>query len=118
MTTTTKEKMRQLCAGQLEAYNKRDINHFITYYHPEVEAYRLQNNELIFKGMEALKTLYTSRFNDNPDLFCELKSRVVLEHSVLDEEWVTGVANQTAPAHLVAIYKFKDDLIHSIWFTY
>jgi len=118
MKLTSKEKMIELCAGQLAAYNKGDIDQFVTYYHPEVEAYRLQNNEVLFKGIDALKNLYTTRFRENPELFCELKSRVVLEHSVLDEEWVTGVVNQSAPAHLVAIYKFKDDLIHSIWFTY
>ncbi len=113
----SKERMVELCAGQLDAYNKRDINLFSTYYHPDVEAYRLQNNELILKGMEALKILYAARFSENPSLYCELRSRVVLENSVLDEEWVTGVTNQSAPSHVVAIYKFKDNLIHSIWFT-
>ena len=115
---TSKEKMLKLCQGQLDAYNIGDINLFTNFYHPDVHAFRLQDNELIFKGIEALRSLYKKRFEDNPNLHCELKSRVVLEQSILDEEWVTGLMNQESSTHVVAIYKFKDDLIHSIWFTY
>ncbi len=114
---TTKEKMIELCQGQLEAYNKKDIVQFASYYHADVKAYRLLGNELILNGIQDLKSLYGKRFLQNPNLFCELRSRVILDESVLDEEWVTGVTNQTKPSHVVAIYKFKDDLIYSIWFT-
>lgn len=115
--STKKEKMIELCQGQLDAYNKGDIAAFSSFYHPEVTAYRLPGHEKILNGIEELKILYKKRFAENPNLHCELKSRVVLESSVLDEEWVTGVTNQSKPSHVVAIYKFKDDLIHSIWFT-
>lgn len=120
MTTTmtiTKERMIELCQGQLEAYNERDVAEFATYYHPEVKAYRLPTGEQILNGMNELKAIYKKRFDENPELHCELRSRVVLESSVLDEEWVTGVVGQEKPSHVVAIYRFKDDLIHSIWFT-
>lgn len=112
-----KERMIYLCQGQLDAYNKGDINEFAKYYHPDVKAFRLANQEQILEGLDELKSIYRKRFSENPDLFCELKSRVVLESSVLDEEWVTGVTGASKPSHVVAIYRFKDDLIHSIWFT-
>ncbi|MBC7713342.1 MAG: nuclear transport factor 2 family protein [Rhizobacter sp.] len=113
----SKEKMVELCQGQLDAYNARDIGKFAEFYHAEVKAYRLLNNELIMSGIDELKVRYAKRFGDNPELFCELRSRVILDDTVLDEEWVTGVVNQERPSHIVAIYKFKDDLIHEIWFT-
>ena len=114
---TTKEKMIALCQGQLDAYNNRDIKAFASFYHPEVKAYRLHNNEQILSGLEELNKIYSKRFSENPNLHCELKSRVVLEGTVLDEEWVTGVVGQLKPSHVVAIYKFQDNLIHSIWFA-
>lgn len=109
--------MIELCQGQLDAYNKGDIAQFATFYHPEVKAFRLPTGEQFLNGIAELKVIYKKRFSENPDLFCELRSRVVLESSVLDEEWVTGVTNQDKPSHVVAIYRFKDNLIHSIWFT-
>jgi hypothetical protein len=115
--TITKERMIELCQGQLDAYNERNIEKFATFYHPEVKAYRLQGNEVIVDGIQDLFEGYKKRFDDNPKLYCELKSRVVLESTVLDEEWVTGVTGQDKPSHVVAIYNFKDNLIHSIWFT-
>lgn len=114
---TTKAKMIELCQGQLDAYNKGDIVTFAQFYHPEVKAYRLHNGEQILNGIEQLKTNYKKRFAENPSLHCELKSRVILDSTVLDEEWVTGVIDQEKPSHVVAIYRFQDDLIHSIWFT-
>ena len=115
--TITKERMIELCQGQLEAYNNRNLEQFVQYYHPETKAFRLQTGEQMFSGMDALKVLYHKRFSENSNLHCELKSRIVLESSVLDEEWVTGVTGQEKPTHVVAIYQFKDNLIHSIWFT-
>lgn len=114
-----KERMIALASGQLEAYNKRDIEKFCTFFHPEVQVWSRQNGEPVktCSNMETFKRMYQSRFENNPDLHCELRSRVVLNDSVLDEEWVTGVTGQEAPSHVVAIYAFRDDLIGYVWFT-
>lgn len=114
---TSQEKMIALCQGQLDAYNARDLVKFASFYHPDVTAYRLSNSEPILKGLVQLRSMYGKRFSENPQLHCELRSRIILAETVLDEEWVTGVVSQQRPAHVVALYKFKDDRIHSIWFT-
>ncbi len=112
------EKNLPLVQGQLDAYNKRDINTFCKYFHPEVEVFKLGQQEPLFIGMEKFKEVYHSRFEQNPDLLCELKSRVVLENSILDEEWVTGDVRQNKPIHVVAIYQFKDNLIFKVSFVF
>lgn len=113
-----KERMLELVQGQLEAYNQRDIEKFCTYFHPEVQVFRL--NEVPIKtceGMDSFKKMYSNRFANNPELHCELKSRIVLNASILDEEWVTGVVGQETPSHVVAIYSFRDNLIGYVYFT-
>lgn len=113
-----KEKMIELAQGQLDAYNKRDIEKFCTFFHPEVQVWRLNGEPVkTCSDMETFKKMYKDRFDKNPELHCELRSRVVLNDSVLDEEWVTGVAGAEAPSHVVAIYGFRDDLIGYVWFT-
>lgn len=114
----TKEEMVALAQGQLDAYNKRDLETFCKFFHPEVQVFRVgQVPEKMYEGMETFRENYRKRFDSNPDLLCELKSRVVLNNSVLDEEWVTGVVGQGQPSHVVAIYHFRDGLISAVWFT-
>lgn len=109
-----KEKMIELAQGQLDAYNARDLEKFCSFYHPNVLVYKLTQSEPISSDFETFTNMYKVRFAENPELHCELKSRVVLKDSVLDEEWVTGAG---AASHVVAIYGFKDDLISHVWFT-
>jgi hypothetical protein len=66
--------------------------------------------------MATFRQRYHQRFSENPQLNCELRSRIVLGDSVLDEEWVTG-ASGVSPSHLVAIYYFRDNLISKVFFT-
>lgn len=111
----TKERMVELAQGQLDAYNERNLEKFLTFYHPNVQVFKLAGNEKICEGLEAFRPIYKKRFEENPELHCELKSRVVLNDSVLDEEWVTG--GGPTPGHVVAIYGFLDNLIAYVWFT-
>ena len=115
--TTPPEKMLELVQGQLIAYNKKDLEVFCTYFHPEVEVYRLNQNELTCRGIETFRGLYKNRFLDNPKLLCEIRHRTVLENTILDEEWITGVEGVSSPGHVVAIYAFRDNLIAQVWFT-
>jgi len=111
----SKERMVELAQGQLDAYNLRDLEKFVTFYHPNVQVFRLAQNEMIIEGMENFRRLYKARFDDNPELCCQLKSRIVLNDTVLDEEYVTG--GGTTPSHVVAIYGFAENLISHVWFT-
>lgn len=111
----TKERMVELAQAQLDAYNKRDLEAFLKCYHPNVQVYRVNQNDNICDNFEKFRQMYKDRFERNPELYCELRNRTVLENTVLDEEWVTG--GGPAPSHVVAIYGFKDNLISHVWFV-
>lgn len=113
-----KSQMIALAQAQLEAYNQRDIETFCKHYHPDVEVYRLPSREPICLGLQSFRDLYKKRFDENPQLHCELKSRTILNNSVIDEEWVTGVVGAQAASHVSAIYFFKENLIHQIYFAF
>lgn len=109
--------MLQLVQGQLQAYNNRNIIDFCKYFHPEVKTYKMSDQSLICDGIEQFKTIYKKRFDDNPNLHCDLKSRVVLAESIIDEEWVTGLSGNQPASHVVAVYSFRDNLIDRVWFV-
>lgn len=115
-----RERMIELAQGQLEAYNARNIDQFCSYYHEQVEAFDLNGQtletRLICRGKESFRKIYDKKFNETPDLFCELKNRLVTKFSVIDEEQVTVRQNEPQ-IHAVAIYQFKDNLIYRIHFV-
>jgi hypothetical protein len=120
----TNEEKIHLVQGQLEAYNKGDIDLFCSYYHDEIGVYRILNfNEsLDFEknanpvGISKFREIYEKLFKDFPQLHCKLKSRTVLNDCILDEEEVFK-SNKESIIHAVAIYKFKDHKIFQVWFV-
>jgi hypothetical protein len=66
--------------------------------------------------MDAFKNVYRDLFEKSPALYCELKSRIVLETAVIDEEMVTGIPRYPNGLHAVAIYGFRDGKIDRVWF--
>lgn len=112
----SKEKMIQLAQGQLDAYNRRDLEKFCSHYHPLVKVYQIGSNEMTCENLDQFREIYRKRFDSSPGLHCQLKSRIVLETKVLDEEWVTTDASPEG-SHVVAIYGFQDQLISHVWFA-
>lgn len=114
----TKDEMVRLVQGQLEAYNKRDIDAFCAFFHPDVQTFRLVPAfEHRVNGMEGFRSGYAAMFSASPRLNCEIKSRIVMNETVIDEEWVTGSANFPEGIHASAIYAFRDGLIDRVWFS-
>jgi hypothetical protein len=112
----TKLEMESLVHAQLDAYNRRDLTHFCAQYHSEIAATDLITGELVCKGMERFAAHYRRRFSSSPKLHCDLRGRVVLESSVIDEEYVTGAAQFPDGLHACAIYSFREGLIDRVWF--
>lgn len=113
----SKEQMLNLVQGQLAAYNERNLEKFCQFFDENIEAFDLENNRKILQGMSEFRVVYQRRFSGSPQLHCELKSRVILESSILDEEWVTGIEGAQKPSHVVAIYNFNEHKINRVFFT-
>lgn len=111
-----KSNTEALVQRQLDAYNKRDLDSFCACIHPSVQVHLMVSDQLICNGMVDFKTRYGDLFKTNPNLHCELKSRIVTDTVVIDEEFVTGSSRSPEGMHAVAIYGFRDDLIARVWF--
>ena len=108
--------MLVIVQGQLEAYNQRDIKNFCRWFHPEVATQNLVTGKMGAQGMEQFEESYKRLFEANPALHCEIKSRIVHEFTVFDEELVTGLGRAPQGLHASAIYAFRDGLIDRVWF--
>lgn len=112
----TKEEMLALTEKQLQAYNNRDIEAFCSCFHPEVVTKNLVTDQASPPGIERFKEVYRKLFENNPKLHCEIKTRIVHEFTVFDEELVTGTSKYPSGLHGSAVYAFRDGLIDRVWF--
>ena len=107
----------ELVQKQLEAYNAFDLEKFCACYHQEIIAKKLPEAKILIQGMESFKSTYQKLFLTHPQQNCVLKSRILINDVVIDEEFISGRSNKPEGLHAVAIYGFRDGLIDRVWFS-
>lgn len=106
----------ELAQGQLDAYNARDLETFLTFYAEDVVVHGLPGTVLM-TGREQMRSRYRELFDSSPELNCQLVSRMVKGEWAVDEEKVTGhAADPAGEVHAVAIYRCEDSLIREVYF--
>jgi len=107
----TPEKVVQ---HNLEAYNARDIQAFISDYAEDIELYSFGNNQPTAKGLSEVKEIYANLFDASPNLNSTIINRIVFENKVIDHESITGRMGKKDLVEMVLIYEIKDDKIFKI----
>jgi len=100
---------------QVEAYNARDIEAFLSFYADDVVIRGLPSGEVAWGNKESMRPRYAKRFAENPGLLCTITQRIVHGDWVVDHELVTGVKGRPR-VRAVASYEVKNGLIQNVWF--
>lgn len=100
---------------QLDAYNARDLQRFVSEYTDDVVVYRLPDSAPALVGREALAAHYRDNRFNLPDLHARLVNRMVFGNKVIDQEIVYGVPG--APMDGAAIYEVTERGISRVWFV-
>jgi hypothetical protein len=105
----------QAVQGQLEAYNARDIDTFMTFWADDAE-YLVHPSTLLAKGLDEIRERHIVRFQE-PNLFGKLISRTVVGNMVVDIEAVSRTFPE-GPGKLdaVCIYEVNEGKIAKAWF--
>lgn len=104
----------EIVQKQLEAYNAKDLEVFLSLYSDNVKGYNFPDKE-IFSGKNAMRAGYEALFKDNPDLQCIVLQRTVMNDVVIDHEKVTGLSNAN-DINTIAIFKIENGKINKIYF--
>ena len=99
---------------QLDAYNAKDLNAFISCYHSDIAIYRMPATEPAIKGREALAAFYKAERFTIAALHAEVLQRMLVGNKVIDHERVYGIAEQ--PYDVVVVYEVQNGLITNAWF--
>ncbi len=106
---------KDLAQIQLNAYNEKDIESFLSVYADDVEIYEFPSN-LLYTGKEKMRETYTEYFKKAGELHCELVDRIVLNNKVIDREKVTTEIPGREEIHAIAVYEIADGRIQKVWF--
>lgn len=106
----------QLAQKQLDAYNNKNIDEFLSAYSDDVEVYEFPSNQLMYAGIDLMRERYDALFKNNPYQHAHILARIVKGNFVIDHEHVTGRANGVE-VMAVAIYEVKNDKIAKVWFV-
>jgi len=106
------QKTEEIVQKQVEAYNSRDIEAFLSFYSEDVKIYTFPN-KLESDGKVAMRESYASFFKNAKVLHCTIKSRIVRKNIVIDDEWVKY--NDTEFGG-IAIYEVENNKIVKVTF--
>lgn len=110
------EKISEMLAQkQLDAYNKQDLEEFLSVYSNDVLIMDFPDNKVTARGIDEMRTRYGKLFKEHPNNHAELLARVVHGNRVVDHELVTGRKN-SEPKKAVAIYEIEGEKIMKVWF--
>ena len=111
--TVASESPEAVVQRQLDAYNARDIEAFLSTYSDTIVIYDFPHQPTM-RGPEEVRTRYTQLFKDAPDLHAEVKKRITIGNTVIDQEHVR-VGGRYIEA--VAIYEVADGKIGRVTFV-
>lgn len=99
---------------QVEAYNARDLEHFVAQYADDVQVFRPPSTEPALSGKAAFAAHYANKRFNLPTLHAEVVSRMIAGDKVVDHERITGLEPGVLEA--IAVYEVRGGLIQRVWF--
>lgn len=101
---------------QLDAYNAKDIEAWLSTYAAEAEQYELHGPSLA-RGHAQMRSRMQQRFCE-PDLHADLLSRVVMGNVVVDHERVTrNFPEGTGTIEMLCVYEVENGVIQRASFS-
>lgn len=97
---------------QVDAYNNRDVEAFLSYYSEDAKIYYFPN-VLNINGKDAMRRSYETYFKNAKTLTCRINKRIVRGNTIIDEEFVNYNGSESSG---VAIYEILNDKIIKVTF--
>lgn len=104
----------QVVQKQLETYNNRDIDGFMSVIDQNITMHNFSTGEITLTGYDACKKVYAALFEASPKLYSKILTRTVFDNKVIDHEYITGRKGSDTPIELVLIYEVNHKKITKI----
>jgi len=105
-----------LIQRQLDAYNAKDIDGWLSTYVKDAKQFNL-HGECLATGHEEMRKRIAVRFEE-PDLNARLLSRIVMENVVVDHEVITrNFPEGKGEIEMLCVYEIENGLIKTASFS-
>lgn len=94
----------------MDAYNRRDVNAFLSYMHPDFESSLFDEKKILCANLEKAKVLYAKRFSENPKLFVTTLGRITNDNIVVDNQLIEHF-DDGKTIRAISIFELKDGLV-------
>ena len=88
--TTSPMTPEQVVQKQLETYNNKDIDGFMSVIDPQIEVFNFSDGTKIIQGWDACRKYYAALFDASPLLHSTILKRTCIGNKVIDHERITG----------------------------
>ena len=103
--------VEQIVQSNLDAYNNRDLEKFMSWFSEDIELYSFSEMKLVASGKPAIEKLYKELFAASPNLNSTILKRIVFDNKVIDHESIVGRKGVSDVLEIVMIYEVKDGKI-------
>jgi len=92
---TTEEQAIQVVQRQLDCYNQRDLEQFLSFFADDAQIVDGWTGWLLAEGLAEIRPRYAERFQH--PVHCELLKRHAFGNTVTDRETITGLPEGDIP---------------------
>lgn len=101
----------QVVQKQLETYNQRDIDGFMSLIADNVTFYNYADGNITMSGASACKEFYSNLFEASPNLHSTVLQRIIFGNKIIDYERITGRNGNKDIVELILIYEVNKEKI-------
>jgi hypothetical protein len=109
-----KQTPEQIIQTNLDCYNNRDIDGFMTSFSNDITFYNYADNKPTAIGLEQVRKLYKELFDLSPNLHSTILRRITFDNKVIDHESIIGRRGSDEIFEIVLIYEVKGDKIFKV----
>jgi hypothetical protein len=113
-STIAAEAPEKIVQAQVDAYNRRDLEGFLSFYADDAKIY-VYPDQLVLSGKEAMRERYAKTF-EPAELHAAIPQRIAFDRFVIDQEKVVTGRAEHPVVEAVAIYEIKDGRIARVTF--
>lgn len=116
MTKLPETKLSKIVNDQVTAYNAKDLELFLSFYHQEIEIYIEAEEVPKIIGIEDFRIHYRNFFNTNPNVKAEIIFEVIEDSIIYQHEKLSGRSDGSLESTYAVKYQILGEKIKSVRF--